>query len=309
MSQLEIIDWLLSEKAPASNEPLDLNEWKAAFDAAAQTWEDPIERAIVGGWQADCVAFAFAAGYQAALRQLVPDLPVSPYAALCVTESGGNVPRMMKTTLTKDGDHWRLDGEKTFVTHAREAEILLIAAVTGQDERGRNRLRVVSLPADSSGIQITPLPDLPFIPEVSHGTVQLENVLVRNDQILAGDGYDKIVKPFRTVEDLHVFAGIVAYLFRVATQMRWDTALREQCIALLTTLIPLAQDSPDAAYVHIAIGGLQQQMSRFIEALEFAWEQAGGEGWMRWRRDKRLLRVAEDTRKRRLLNAWQAFLE
>lgn len=307
MPQLDMIDWLLSQKPPTDEPALEQSEWKEAFDAAGRSWEEPIERAIAGGWYADCVGYAFAAGYQAALRRLVPDLPMSAYVALCVTEEDGNLPRMMRTTLQKEGGRWLLNGEKTFVTHAKEAEILLIAAVTGQDERGRNQLRVVSLPADTPGVLITPLPDLPFVPEISHGRVLLQDVAVADEQILAGDGYDKYIRPFRTVEDLHVFGGIVAYLFRVATQRKWDTALREQAIALLTAILPLAQDRPNASHVHIAIGGMQQHMAHFIEQVDTRWSEEGGETWKKWRRDKRLLQVAESTRKQRLFNAWRDY--
>lgn len=46
-------------------------------------------QALLGGFDADRVGRAFAAGYQAALRALLPGLPSGAVTALCVTEEAG----------------------------------------------------------------------------------------------------------------------------------------------------------------------------------------------------------------------------
>ena len=62
---------------------------------------------------------------------------------------------------------------------------------------------------------------LPFVPEISHGTVAFSDVPVDSGSILPGDGYSEYIKPFRTIEDLHVFAAILGFIFRIACLFRW----------------------------------------------------------------------------------------
>src|SRR5690348_2628168 len=77
--------------------------WSAHRDATRGL--PPIERAILGGAAADRLAWAFAAGYAAALRGLVSeaDLPEGDLAALAATEQGGAHPRAIATELRADG--------------------------------------------------------------------------------------------------------------------------------------------------------------------------------------------------------------
>ena len=58
------------------------------------------EQALLGGFDADRVGWAFASGYQAALRALLPELPADAVAAFCVTEESGNRPRDIHTRIT-----------------------------------------------------------------------------------------------------------------------------------------------------------------------------------------------------------------
>lgn len=88
---------------------------------------DPATLALLGGLAADRVGWAFAAGYQAALRALRPALPRSTMAALCVTEAGGNRPRDVLTTITPLPDgRVRVDGAKRWTTLGPAATLLLV---------------------------------------------------------------------------------------------------------------------------------------------------------------------------------------
>ena len=75
-------------------------EWWAQHRAVTGSCLTRIDEAIVGGFAADRVAYAFAAGYQAALRALVPDLSRESIASFCATEQGGAHPRNIQTSLT-----------------------------------------------------------------------------------------------------------------------------------------------------------------------------------------------------------------
>ena len=151
-----------------------------------------VEDAVSGGAAADRLGVAFAAGYAAALRALVPDLPRGERAALCATEEGGGHPRAILARF----DGATVTGRKTFVTGGLDAVRLLVVARDGGDV-----LRLVSVSARGPGVVFVPLPPTPFAPEVGHAALQLEGAPA---ELLPGDGYTDYLKPFRTIEDLHV---------------------------------------------------------------------------------------------------------
>src|SRR5258706_8333879 len=65
------------------------------------------------------------------------------------------------------------------------------------------------------------MPDTKFVPEVPHAQLQFANLQVDESAILPGDGYDQYVKPFRTVEDIHVQAAVLSYLMREGQRLAW----------------------------------------------------------------------------------------
>lgn len=60
-----------------------------------------------------------------------------------------------KTTAVKDGDDFIVNGEKCFITNASFAETIIVTAVTGKDERGKNIISAIIVPTDTDGITIT----------------------------------------------------------------------------------------------------------------------------------------------------------
>ena len=81
-----------------------VGEWWPRHRAIAREHADPIHQAIVGGFVADRVGWAFASGYQAALHALFPDAPADRICALCVTEADGNSPKAIRSSLKKIDD-------------------------------------------------------------------------------------------------------------------------------------------------------------------------------------------------------------
>ena len=72
-------------------------DWWPRHRAIAAEHPDTVQQAIVGGFVADRLGWAFASGYQAALRALFPDAPADRICALCVTEADGNSPKAIKS--------------------------------------------------------------------------------------------------------------------------------------------------------------------------------------------------------------------
>ncbi len=266
----------------------------------------PFELACLGGFHADRLGFAFVAGYEAALFALVPELDRTRPVALCATEAGGGHPRAIRTRIEPAADGFRLFGEKTFVTLGDRASTLLVVATSGVGSEGKARLVVARVEASSAGLTLSTLPPLPFCPEVGHAKIALEDVWVRAEDVLAGDGYDRYLKPFRTVEDVHVHAAVLAHVLGVGARHGWPLALREEIASLLAALAAIAGSDPSAPETHAALAGTLRLARRLLDECEPRWAEVGADAGERWKRDRALLAVAEKVRAARLESAWRA---
>jgi acyl-CoA dehydrogenase len=304
MDPVKLLDFLLSAD-PAVTSVASLSAWWERHQAVVARGGATIDHAILGGFAADRLGYAFASGYQAALRSLAPDLPADRLASLCVTERGGGHPRAIETRLTPVDEGFLLRGSKRWATLSDVASVLLVAAVAGPpDDRGRPQIRVVRVDSDLPGVHVTPMPPTPFTPEILHGEVRLEDARVTAEALLPGDGYDRYIKPFRTIEDLHVQGALFGFLLGEARRGGFSRAILERLIALLATLRALAASDPSDAGVHVALAGALRTAAPLLTEIEASWAVAGGPAYELWQRDRLLLGIAESARAKRLERAW-----
>lgn len=289
--------------AAAAGSTDDLRAWWDATAGRRDAWTVPFDRALAGGACADRLGFAFAGGYAEALRVLVPALAPGAITALCATEEGGAHPRAIRTRLAQTAPgRYELHGRKKWATVATAASSLLVVASTGE-EAGKNRLRVVRVRADAPGLRLSPR-TAPFVPEIPHAEVELDGVPATDDDLLPGDGYDAYLKPFRTIEDLHVHAALAGYLIGVARRRRFPRELVESLLVLATAARSLAHADPKAEATHAALAGVLDLAARLVAELEPLWAAAPDDEWTRWQRDRPLLRVAGTARTARRERAW-----
>ena len=79
-------------------------------------------------------------------------------AALAITEpSGGSDVAALRTTAVRDGDHYVVNGEKTFITSGMRADYLTVAVRTDPAARGARGLSVLLVEGDTPGLSRTPL--------------------------------------------------------------------------------------------------------------------------------------------------------
>lgn len=269
----------------------------------------PIANAIAGGFAADRLAWAFCAGYQAALRALVPQLPADALVSLCVSEAGGNHPRAIRTALALQPGmpgQYRLDGTKRWTTLGTESALLLVAARTAEPTgEARVPLRLALVRQGAAGVTLQAMSEIAFVPEVAHAQVRFEGVLVAEHDLLEGDGYAGYVKPFRTLEDLHVHGAILAYLLREARRLGWPRAWMERTLAALYALTALAAEDATAPATHVALAGALAAGAALIEETETWWDATQDDAGARWKRDRGLLAVAASARNKRLERAWE----
>jgi len=282
--------------------------WHQVWLSVDRPDASPAALAVAGGFAADRVGWAFAGGYQAALRALLPDLPRDTLAALCVTEAEGNRPRHIRTTIVPQGDGaLRIDGAKRWTTLGPASSLLLIVgALPSAPDAGRPALRLARVPASTPGVVLQPMPPTRFVPEVPHAQVLLRDVRVGADALLPHDGYDAYVKPFRTIEDVHVTLAVLAYLLREGRARRWPDAFNEQTVAAIALLMQLARDDASAATTHVALAGALRIAHRLYADASAQWAAVADDpAAQRWQRDAALFEVAGTVREQRAARAWE----
>ena len=286
---------------PAPSDCPDVAIWWPRWQQQAARAASSADMALRGGFAADRVGWAFAAGYQAALRMLCPQLPREVMAAFCVTEDGGNRPRDIRTRFTPVAAGTRIDGAKRWTTLGPVSSCLLVVGAVQADGE-RPALRVAQVPADAAGVRLLPMPDTAFVPEVPHARVQLDGVVV--PALLDGDGYSDYVKPFRSLEDTHVTLAVAAYLLREARARGWPAGYREQLAALLAALAGLSSEPMRDPAAHIVLAGALHDAQRLYAQADTLFG-SGDAAALRWARDRALFQVASSAREQRAERAWQ----
>jgi len=89
-----------------------------------------------------------------------------------------------KTTAIEDGDHYIINGEKCFITNASFAKTIIVTAVTGKNENGKNIISAIIVPTDTEGITIKGNYDKMGVRGSDTAEVVLENVCVPKENLL-----------------------------------------------------------------------------------------------------------------------------
>ena len=113
--------------------------------------------------------------------------------AITEPDAGSNTHRLA-TTAAPDGDGWRLDGQKYYISGVDEADAVLVVARTGTDERtGDAALSLFLVDTDAPGLVAQPLPVAVALPERQF-TLFLDGVRVGPERLLgtAGAGFRQV---------------------------------------------------------------------------------------------------------------------
>jgi hypothetical protein len=246
-------------------------------------------RAVRAGLDATRLGPAFLAGYRAAVDVVAGGL--HPRAgALAATEDGPVHPRTVAARWA-DG---AVTGRKRFVTGVPGADYAVVFAVAGDGADGRRSLVAVRVDLDGPGVTVHEMPGLPFVPEVPHAEVAFDGV---RGTLLPGDGWADVVKPFRTIEDVHVLAAVHGYLLGAAARSGFARSDVEALCASLAALSAVATGAPGDPPVHVALAGVLAGLRPIVGGLD--WSQADPDEAACWHRDRALLDVAERARKAR----------
>ncbi len=259
-----------------------------------------------------------AAGSDALKLRVVPSvLSGEKIAALAVTEpSGGSDVAAVKTTAVRDGDHFVVNGEKTFITSGMRADFITMAVRTDPQSKGPNGISVLVIDGDTPGLSRTELKKMGWwSSDTAHLRLDTCRVPVANLVGVENDGFKTLMTNFNS-ERLLMSAlayGYAQVCFEEALEWARQRSTFGQTLSqrqvIRHKLVDMARQIESArslvhelAYrIEHRLGDPAQLVARVAmakiestQAMQFCADQAlqilGGMGYMRGTRSERIYR-------------------
>jgi len=150
-------------------------------------------------------------------RFLAPLLEGDIHSCYSMTEpQAGADPTMFTTRAVRDGDHWRIRGEKWFSSNARWSEFLIVMAVTNPDVSAYQGMSMFIVPTDTPGIEIVRNVGIGMehSDDASHAYIRYHDVRVPADHLLGKEGSAFVIAQTR------LGGGRVHHAMRTVAQLR-----------------------------------------------------------------------------------------
>lgn len=121
-------------------------------------------------------------------RRWLPDLLGGDLlGAYCLSEPhAGSDPAAMTTRARRDGDHYVIDGVKSWITHGGQADFYTVMARTSDD--GPRGISCFHVPAGTPGLEFDTPEDKMGLMGSTTATVRLEDVRVPADNLIGAEG-------------------------------------------------------------------------------------------------------------------------
>jgi alkylation response protein AidB-like acyl-CoA dehydrogenase len=128
-------------------------------------------------------------GTDAQKHEWLPPLVAGEKVAFAITEpDAGSNSHNVATTAKRDGDVFRVNGRKTYISGADEARAILVVARTGVDEStGHAQLSMFLVDADAPGLERRNIPMEIESPEKQFELL-FDNVAVPTDRLIGDEG-------------------------------------------------------------------------------------------------------------------------
>ncbi|BDG47084.1 MULTISPECIES: acyl-CoA dehydrogenase [Parageobacillus] len=118
-------------------------------------------------------------------KWLVPMAKGETLGAFGLTEpNAGSDAGGTQTTAVLDGDEYVINGEKCWITNAQYSRQVIVTAVTGKDERGKNIISAIIVPTDTPGFTIRSNYDKMGVRASNTCELVFENVRVPQENVL-----------------------------------------------------------------------------------------------------------------------------
>jgi alkylation response protein AidB-like acyl-CoA dehydrogenase len=123
-------------------------------------------------------------------RRWLPGIAAGTFKmAFAITEpDAGSNSHKLSTVARRDGDGWRLTGQKYYISGADEADaVLVVARVGAPDAKGRGRLSLFVVPTGAEGYTRSPIPVEILAPEKQF-TLHFDDVPLPGDHLVGTEG-------------------------------------------------------------------------------------------------------------------------
>ncbi|EDM43330.1 acyl-CoA dehydrogenase [unidentified eubacterium SCB49] len=137
------------------------------------------------------------ANHEQKLKYLAPSVTGEKIGCLCITEPfGGSDVGGMRTTAVKEGDHYIINGSKTFITNGIYSDYLIVAAKTSP-ELGNKGISIFVLDRDMPGVSATKLDKLGWRASDT-GEIAFDNVKIPAANLMGEEnqGFPYIMQHF-----------------------------------------------------------------------------------------------------------------
>lgn len=128
---------------------------------------------------------------------LTPSINGEKIGCLCITEPfAGSDVAGLRSTAVKNGDHYVLNGSKTFITNGVYSDYLVVAAKTNP-ELGNKGVSIFVVDRDTKGISVTKLDKLGWRASDT-GEISFDNVIIPAENLMGeeGKGFPYIMQHF-----------------------------------------------------------------------------------------------------------------
>ncbi len=128
---------------------------------------------------------------------LTPSITGEKIGCLCITEPfGGSDVAGMRTTAIKEGDHYIINGSKTFITNGVYSDYLVVAAKTDPDSKHAG-MSIFVIDRDTPGVSSTKLDKLGWRASDT-GEIAFDNVKIPAENLMGeeGKGFPYIMQHF-----------------------------------------------------------------------------------------------------------------
>ncbi|SFU05711.1 acyl-CoA dehydrogenase [Geodermatophilus amargosae] len=102
--------------------------------------------------------------------------------------AGSDPGNSMRTTAKPDGDGWRINGQKMWISGVEDADYMLVLTVTDPEKRQRGGMTMFIVDRDSPGISWSPI-ETWLVRKAHQYLVTFDDVFVPGDRILGSEGY------------------------------------------------------------------------------------------------------------------------
>jgi acyl-CoA dehydrogenase len=178
-------------------------------------------------------------------------------ASFAVSEpKHGARPKLLTSTAVPEGNCYKLNGEKTYLTNGPVAGLFIVVAITGEDQQ-QKKFSAFLVPGSEEGVSVSPQMKIDFLKPSPHGGIKLHECCVPASSMLGekDTAYTNIVIPFSDVENIVMMGaatgGMGAELMDVilainASNINKDKSLQSEVGALdslLETMRAIAREA------------------------------------------------------------------